>query len=87
MSQRDCRSVHNLLYEYVDKQWCGCCDEIENFQQVMGLLQQHLTCCPECQRSVDAEVHVRQVLRQACTENAPESLRMRVVSVVRSELG
>ena len=82
MSHENCTSVHDLLYEYVDKQWCGCCDEVKNFQQVMGLLQEHLAHCLDSQRSVDAELHVRQILRQACAENAPESLRMRVVSVV-----
>lgn len=42
-------------------------------------LRAHVRTCPYCSRVADAERHLRQILRSRCAEQAPDSLRERVL--------
>lgn len=50
------------------------------------LIRAHIETCDPCTEAADAEVHVRELVRRACQEKAPEQLRIRIVSqvIVRS---
>lgn len=47
-----------------------------------ALLAAHARGCPHCSDALDAERHLRALLRRCCAEqdHAPESLRVRVIS-------
>ncbi|WP_172119699.1 mycothiol system anti-sigma-R factor [Actinomyces faecalis] len=50
-------------------------------------LAEHVARCEHCSRLADAEVHLREILRSRCAEQAPPELRARVLgrlSVMRS---
>ena len=50
--------------------------------RALDLLAAHARTCPHCADAMDAERHVRVLLRRCCAEqdHAPESLRVRVIS-------
>lgn len=50
--------------------------------RALDLLAAHAHGCPHCADALDAERHVRILLRRCCAEqdHAPESLRVRVIS-------
>lgn len=43
-------------------------------------LTEHVRTCPHCSRVADAERHLRAILRSRCAEQAPDSLRERVLA-------
>lgn len=43
-------------------------------------LGQHVAGCAECSRLADAEKHLRDIVRSCCAEQAPEQLRLRVLT-------
>lgn len=72
---------------------CTPCDELEEFlfQYTDGeldhdralSLREHVAKCPHCQNLVDAEMHVRELVRRCYFEEAPSTLRTRVISRIR----
>lgn len=42
-------------------------------------LRAHVASCEHCSRIADAEVHLREILRSRCAEQAPPELRARVL--------
>lgn len=42
-------------------------------------LAEHVATCQHCSRVADAEVHLREILRSRCAEQAPAELRARVL--------
>lgn len=72
---------------------CTACDELEKFlfqyadgeldQDQAHHLREHVAHCPHCKNLVDAEMHVRELIRRCYFEHAPSSLRTRVISRIR----
>lgn len=75
MSEHDCtcNDWRSHLYEYLDA-------ELESAEAAR--LRLHAEHCPDCTDAEEAERHVRDIIRRCCTEQAPESLRMRVMSQI-----
>ena len=75
-----CEELLEHLYEFLDA-------EISESEGVR--LRRHVQDCPTCREVTDVETKVRVLLRRSCTEVAPDTLRMRVVtqlSVLRREV-
>lgn len=66
-----CTELREHLYEFLDSELAD--SECER-------LRRHMTDCPECLEAADAEAHIRELLRNACHEQAPQGLRARVVA-------
>jgi len=74
-----CEELLEHLYEFLDA---------EISESEVARLQRHVEDCPTCREVTDVETKVRVLLRRSCTEVAPDTLRMRVVtqlSVLRTE--
>ncbi|AWT25610.1 MULTISPECIES: mycothiol system anti-sigma-R factor [Corynebacterium] len=71
----DCDDLVDVLYEYVD----GGCDE-----SLRARLAAHVENCPTCLEQLGIEQQVRQLLRARCCNSAPEDLRGRIVTALRS---
>ena len=67
----NCTEVVNLLDQYVDR-------ELSN-EEVLEV-QRHLDACPPCLSLFHFEASVRRLVRRACSEVAPASLRERILS-------
>ncbi|MDO5728136.1 MAG: mycothiol system anti-sigma-R factor [Actinomycetaceae bacterium] len=73
---------------------CSSCDELENFffeytdgeleSSILERMRIHVTECSRCADLVDAEMHIRELIRRCCAEEAPSGLRARVVTRIRS---
>lgn len=68
---------------------CGCEEAIDRLFEYLDAelpepdclrLAAHLAVCDGCLDAASAERHVRELLRRSCTEAAPDTLRLRVVS-------
>lgn len=72
-----CQELLDHLYELVDA------DEDAIDGRSRALLAAHAALCPSCRDAVDAERHVRDLVRRCCGESvhAPAALRVRVVSM------
>lgn len=72
-----CQELLDHLYELVDADE----DAIDEHSRL--LLEAHADLCPSCHDAVDAERHVRELLRHCFDDRgpAPATLRLRVVSV------
>ncbi|PFG20315.1 mycothiol system anti-sigma-R factor [Serinibacter salmoneus] len=46
------------------------------------LVRAHLESCEPCMEAADVEEHVRLLIRKACIERAPSTLRARIVTQV-----
>lgn len=46
---------------------------------LLDRLAQHLDECGHCHELADAELHLRAILKRCCCEQAPETLRVRIV--------
>ena len=69
--QCNCDELLDHLFEFLDAEL----DERERAR-----LSDHVDGCPTCHEAADVEQHVRALIRRSCTEVAPDSLRLRVVS-------
>jgi len=67
----NCREVLVRLDQYVDRELSP--DEVRE-------VQQHLDDCPPCQHMYRYEARVRRLVRHACSELAPDSLRARILN-------
>lgn len=77
-SEEPCESCDELidfLYEYTD-------GELE--EQVLKRMREHVRECARCSDLVDAEMHIRDLIRRCCTQQAPSSLRARVITRIRT---
>lgn len=75
MNERDCTCGELIarLFEYLDS-------ELESSE--VARLKYHAEHCPSCTEVEEAERHVRELIRRCCTEQAPDSLRVRVLSQI-----
>lgn len=75
MNDHDCTCNDLLarLFEYLDA-------ELESSE--VEKLKYHVAHCPHCTEVEEAERHVRDIIRRCCAEQAPESLRLRVMSQI-----
>ncbi len=67
----NCSEVAVLLDQYVDREL-----STEEIVEV----QRHLEACPPCLSLFHFEAGVRRLVRHACNESAPDSLRERILS-------
>lgn len=68
-----CDDIVDQLFEYVDRQL----SEVQESR-----LNAHVSGCLECAERTEAESHVREILRRCCQEQAPSTLRARIVSQI-----
>ncbi|MBM2809640.1 MAG: hypothetical protein HW416_399 [Chloroflexi bacterium] len=68
----NCIELARLLDQFVDREL--------NHQEVAAV-QLHLDECPPCLHLFHFEVGMRRLVRRACCESAPESLRVRILQV------
>ncbi|MDN5559256.1 MAG: mycothiol system anti-sigma-R factor [Ruaniaceae bacterium] len=68
-----CNDLIARLFAYLDSEL----DSAENARMKL-----HLEHCPHCTEEEEAERHVRELLRRCCIEQAPESLRIRVLGQI-----
>jgi len=66
----DCNEIQARLEQYVDRELST--DEAAE-------VQAHLDRCPPCVRIYHFEGSMRRLVRRACSELAPESLRARIL--------
>ncbi|MEA2640245.1 MAG: hypothetical protein QOF51_1639 [Chloroflexota bacterium] len=66
----NCSEAEARLNEFVDREL----SEAEVIE-----VQHHLDSCPPCLRRYRFESHLRRVVRLACSEMAPDSLRARIL--------
>ncbi|MPZ14572.1 MAG: mycothiol system anti-sigma-R factor [Chloroflexi bacterium] len=66
----DCMEIVQRLDRMVDRELSP--DEVAE-------VERHLESCPPCQRMFHFERHLRWLVRRACCECAPESLRERIL--------
>ena len=66
----NCAEMAERLYEYLDRELSA--------EEILEV-KQHLAACPPCLRIFRYEEHMRRLVRQACSESAPESLRVRIL--------
>jgi anti-sigma factor (TIGR02949 family) len=66
----DCAKIMSLLEQYVDRELSSAeADQV----------QAHLEACPPCMQMFHFETAVRRLVRRACCEEAPPSLRARIL--------
>ncbi|MDO5049542.1 MAG: mycothiol system anti-sigma-R factor [Actinomycetaceae bacterium] len=70
-----CEQLNKFLFEYAD-------GELD--QEHAKRLEKHVSECPYCKDRVDAEMHVRELVRRCYNEHAPSNLRTRVISRIRT---
>ncbi|OKL46411.1 mycothiol system anti-sigma-R factor [Boudabousia liubingyangii] len=68
----DCKEFFDRLYEFVDG------DQGALDQKQLSILEQHAVECSHCADAADVERHLRQLLRSACMNRAPEGLRAKL---------
>jgi mycothiol system anti-sigma-R factor len=66
----DCVEIQARLEQFVDR-------ELSTTEAAE--VQAHLDACPPCVRMYHFETSMRRLVRRACCESAPESLRDRIV--------
>ncbi|WP_297556769.1 mycothiol system anti-sigma-R factor [uncultured Actinomyces sp.] len=77
LNQNDCdpcEELNSFLYAYAD----GALEDDMTYR-----LSMHLETCGHCADRVDAEMHVRELMRKCYERQAPAELRSRVVASVR----
>ncbi|OKL50184.1 mycothiol system anti-sigma-R factor [Boudabousia marimammalium] len=70
----DCAEVLENLFAYMDGQLS------EDPQHRVDV---HINKCQYCRDAVDVEAHLREILRSACVQQAPASLRLRIKQEIR----
>lgn len=69
----DCQEALEYLCEYLDS---------ELAQADLDRLRAHIESCRRCREAMATEESLRVVLRRSCTEVAPASLRLRVLTQI-----
>ena len=67
----NCREVVTRLHQFVDR---------ELSPEEVAEVQRHLDDCPPCLQMFQLEAHMRRLVRRACCEMAPESLKVRIMN-------
>lgn len=83
-----CQDVQDALYELIDCEECDRRSGLIDAGSVPGpdararaLMRAHVASCPHCADALDAERHLRVVLRDCFeAEEAPPQLRARIVA-------
>lgn len=70
-----CDELVDFLYEFAD-------GELED--RVLRRMRAHVRECERCADLVDAEMHIRDLIRRCCAQEAPSSLRARVITRIRT---
>ncbi len=68
-----CEEVYNHLFELLDSQM--------PLAQA-SRMKSHMETCPTCHRLVEAETHVREIVRRSCCESAPSTLRIKITQQI-----
>lgn len=68
-----CEEVYNHLFELLDSHM-----PLEQAAR----LRNHMATCSKCNRLVEAETHVREIVRRSCCESAPATLRIRITQQI-----
>ena len=68
-----CEEVYNHLFELLDSQI-----PLEQAAR----LRNHMENCSTCNRLVEAETHVREIVRRSCCESAPSTLRIKITQQI-----
>jgi len=66
----NCDEICSLLQQYVDRELTA---------EEAAHVQVHLEACPPCMQLFHFESNLRRLVRNACSEAAPESLRVRIL--------
>ncbi|MFT0847471.1 mycothiol system anti-sigma-R factor [Actinomycetaceae bacterium L2_0104] len=77
-SDCSCEELSGHLFEFLDAQMP---------QEQAARLRRHMETCPHCNRLMEAETHVREMLKRSCCESAPSTLRIKItqqIAVYRS---
>lgn len=69
-----CADVERLLWRFIDREL----DDV-----TVEELRRHLRFCDDCGDRHEFEVRLRAIIRQKCAGRAPESLRRRVLELLR----
>lgn len=72
----DCNETLQELYEYLDGQLN---DDIRH------QIKSHLDDCSPCLGAYDFEAELRQVVRNRCVDQVPQSLRDRIARAIEAE--
>ena len=72
----DCNETLQELYEYLDGQLD---DDIRH------QIKNHLDDCSPCLGAYDFEAELRQVVRNRCVDQVPQSLRDRIARAIEAE--
>lgn len=73
LTECSCEEVRAHLYELLDQ---------ELSSQQMARLKKHAQTCPSCTKATQAETHLRILIRRSCCQEAPSTLRERVVTQI-----
>lgn len=73
-----CDDARHGLHAYLDG---------ELTVEVRTVIAAHLGECPWCCEVFDFEIRLRRVVARCCREEAPETLRVRVVEAIRARAG
>ncbi|MDO5720526.1 MAG: mycothiol system anti-sigma-R factor [Actinomycetaceae bacterium] len=73
---------------------CSSCDELVDFfyeftdgeldEHALQRMRAHVHECERCADLVDVEMHIRDLIRRCCAQQAPSSLRSRVITRIRT---
>ena len=72
----DCKETLQELYQYLDGELTE-----DDRAHIAG----HLDDCSPCLEAFDFEAELLQVVRNRCTDTAPESLRQRIAQAIAAE--
>lgn len=73
----ECRQALAELYHYLDGHLT-----VER----RTMIQTHIDLCSPCLRAFSFETELREVVAQRCRDEVPESLRLRIAEVIRTEI-
>ncbi len=69
----ECREVLDEVYSYLDR---------EVTRMDVERIKHHLAECAPCLQQFDLEEALKSLVRRSCTEPAPETLRIRIMSQI-----
>lgn len=76
-SSDECQQALSQLYHYLDGQLT-----VERRTTIAA----HIELCSPCLRAFSFETELRQVVATRCTDEVPETLRLRIAEVIQREI-
>lgn len=70
----ECEQLRQVFFQYADN---------ELSTELHMRFKRHAENCPHCTDALDAEQHLRLLLRRCCQQSAPETLRTQVITRIR----